>query len=80
MPAYAYVLVAVAFLAGFVDPRKKGPNRAIYWLLPTTASFLTLLVVSRSLSGALGAAGVTLAVMGTTWLIYYRPGPGMLNK
>ena len=48
--------------------------------MPTTVSFLTVLVAERNLGGALGAAGLTLAVMGFFWLKYYRPGPGMLNK
>lgn len=71
MPAYLYVLVAVVFLASLFDPTKKGLNRAIFWLLPTTASFLTFLVVARNLGGALGAAGLTLSVMGVSSIYYW---------
>jgi len=82
MPAYIYVLgLVVLLVAMIVNPkRRKGPNRANYWGVPTAASFLTVLVAERNLGGALGAAGLTLAVMGFFWLKYYRPGPGMLNK
>ncbi|MBU3750665.1 MAG: hypothetical protein FGM52_09465 [Mycobacterium sp.] len=69
-----------AAVGAFVDPRKSGRNRLVYWLSPPIVAFAGYLVMHRSPGGALAFGAVALVLMGVTWLRYYRPGPGIFNK